>query len=384
MITKDDILALGKVQDATCASIFIPTHRSGEAVINGKDSIVLKNELKAVKQQLEQKGMSEKEAEQFVAPATALLEDESFWKNQSDGLAVFLTKDKFEKYTVPVNFDAYSYVSNEFYIKPLVPMLNRDQLFYVLTLTPEEIKMYEGTPHSITSVKIDDVIPTRMEDRVGYDHEQESTQFRTQQGNDGSGIFHGHGKDNQSTHKSEMLEFFKAVDNGVIKIIGDDQNIPLVIAGLDVNTGIYKEANHYEGLLDKTISGNPKEKDVYLLHEEAVALLQPYFDKQKNSKAEALASVADDGKASSDLNEVLNKTLQGLVDTAFINSDAEVYGTYDMTNQQVNIEQEHTADNVSLLNLVATKVLEYGGNVHLVEGENMPLAASDVNALYRG
>lgn len=383
MITKDDILQLAKVQGETCASIFIPTSRHGEAVVNGKDTIALKNGIKHVKHELENKGYTEEDVSSFVAPAEALLHDEDFWKNQSDGLAVFLTKDNMEKYTVPVNFDQYSYVSNEFYIQPLVPMLDNNKLFYLLTLSSDDVKMYEGTPHSITPVKIDDVMPSRLEDRVGYDHEEETTQFRTQQGNDGRGIYHGHGKDSDNVHKSEMLEFFKAVDNGVIKIIGDDQNIPLLIAGLDVNTGIYKEANHYSGLVEETISGNPKEKDVYLLHEEAVNILQPYFNKNKEDKAQALASVLDNGRAGIELKEVLNKTMQGLVDTVFIDKDADIYGTYDLSNQQVNIQKEHTAQNVSLTNLVATKVLEYGGEVYLSEANEMPVGTSEVNALYR-
>ena len=123
----------------------------------------------------------------FLKPATDLLEDHEFWKNQSDGLAIFISKDLFRKFTLPLNFEEFSYVSNEFYLKPLMPVFNDDGLFYLLTLKADEVKFYEGTRNNITEIRIDDLVPSRLEDSVGYDHEQKNLQFRTQQGGKGEG-----------------------------------------------------------------------------------------------------------------------------------------------------------------------------------------------------
>jgi DNA polymerase II large subunit len=81
---------------------------------------------------------------------------------------------------LPLNFEEFSYVSNEFYLKPLMPVFNDDGLFYLLTLKADEVKFYEGMRDSITEIRIEDLVPSRIEDRVGYDHEQKNLQFRTQ------------------------------------------------------------------------------------------------------------------------------------------------------------------------------------------------------------
>jgi len=49
LITKKDIERLDGIHSETCISIFIPTHRAGEEVLSGKDTLKLKNQLNAVK-----------------------------------------------------------------------------------------------------------------------------------------------------------------------------------------------------------------------------------------------------------------------------------------------------------------------------------------------
>jgi hypothetical protein len=65
MITKKEFTELSKVHSAFCISIYIPTHRAGEETLKGKDLIVLKNQLKSVKNELELQGMSETEINDF-------------------------------------------------------------------------------------------------------------------------------------------------------------------------------------------------------------------------------------------------------------------------------------------------------------------------------
>lgn len=383
MITKEEILELSQKQSANCVSIFIPTHRAGEEVLSGKDVLKLKNQLKKADTLLETAGVPVREREKLLEQATRLIGNDDFWKDQSDGLAIFISDNHFSYYTVPVYFEEYTYVGNEFYLKPLMPLTTGNKLFYILSLKTDEVKMYEGEPYSITDIQIDDVMPTNLRDRVGYDYEEKHVQTRSQQGNAGQGLFHGHG-DAETDHKEELLQFFKAIDNGVMKIIGDDQSIPLVLACQDSHAGIYKHANHYNGLWEQHISGNPSDKDIYLLHEEAVETLEPYFNEERTAHHNKIKELLGTGKAASDTKTVLNKALQGLVDAVFIENRAEVFGTYDLSDNELNIEQEHTQSNVSLLNLIATKVLEQGGSVYLVEKDDMPDSSNIVTGLFRG
>lgn len=57
LITKKDIVDLHEIKQENCISIFIPTHRAGEKVLQQEDPLVLKNQLKEIKNKLTQKGL---------------------------------------------------------------------------------------------------------------------------------------------------------------------------------------------------------------------------------------------------------------------------------------------------------------------------------------
>lgn len=382
MISKKELLQLADMHNTHCVSIFIPTHRAGEETLQGKDALNLKNQLKEIKSKLEIKGMNASEIEIFTKPINELVNNKEFWRHQSDGLAIFLSDNVFHKYTIPVYFEEFNYLSNEFYLKPLIPLFNGDGVFYLLTLKKDEVKLYEGTRHSITEIVVNDLIPSRLEDRVGYDYEQKSLQFRTQQGNKGAGLFHGHG-DHDSNEKKELMEYFRAIDKGLMKLLHDDQHPPLIICSLDFYFSIYQEVNTYQNLSSQYISGNPGDKDIILLHEEAWELIQPYFNKVKLEKLDKFSALAGTGKTSSDINELFKAAFEGKVDTLFLENRTDIFGTYHPATQEVKIEDVHNSQNVSLMNLLAIKVLENRGTVYLIEKDDMPVKSAKINGLFR-
>ena len=382
MITKGEFTELSKVHSAFCISIFIPTHRAGEETLKGKDIIVLKNQLKSVKKDLELQGISETEITEFLKPVEELLEDHEFRKNMSDGLALFISKDFFRKYTLPLHFEEFSYVSNEFYLKPLMPFFNDDGMFYLLTLKADEVKFYEGARDSITEIRIDDLVPSRIEDRVGYDHEQKNLQFRTQQGGKGEGIFHGQ-SDNESESKEELIRYFRSIDKGLMTMLHDSQKPPLVLCCLDYYYPIYKEVNTYQNLFPDHVSGNPSDMDELLLHEKAWELVKPYFSQNRKIKSDLFLQGYNSGKSSSDLKDIIPAALQGRIDTVFLENRSDIFGIYNSSTQELRIDSEHKIPNISLMNLLAIKVFDQGGSVFLMEKENMPDDSSKVNALFR-
>jgi hypothetical protein len=382
MITKKEVLELAALHNNHCVSIFIPTHRFGEETLQGKDALNLKNQLKEIKSKLELYGLNDNEIETFTKPVTDLIYDKEFWRHQSDGLAIFLSDEVFHKYTIPIYFEEFNYLSNEFYLKPIIPLFNGDGLFYILTIKMDEVKFYEGTRHSITEIAIHDLIPSRLEERVGYDYEQKSLQFRTQQGNKGGASFHGH-EDNDSNVKKELMLYFRAIDKGLMKILHDHQDPPLIICSLDFFFPIYQEVNTYQNLFPQYISGNPTDKDIFLLHEEAWEIMKPYFDKTRLEKLDKFSTLAGTGNTSSDMNALFNAAFEGKVDTLFLENRTDLFGTYNPSSQKIKIDKVHNYPNVSLMNLIAMKVLENGGSVYLIEKEDMPVKSSKINGLFR-
>jgi hypothetical protein len=384
MITKNELLKLAEEHSPFCVSIFIPTHQAGKETLQGQDKSRLKTQLKKVKVKLEAQELKDKEIDEFVQPIQDIIDNSDFWRHQSDGLAIFLSKNQFKKYTVPVHFEEFNYVSDGFYLKPMMPLFNGDGLFYLLTLKNDEVKFYEGTRYTITEVVTPEEVPSRLEDVVGYDFEQKNLQVRSgQQGDSNSGMYHGAGE-GKAEELNEMKRYFRAVNDGIMTMLHDDQKPPLVVCCQDFQFPVYKEVSTYQNLYKEHVSGNPEDKNINQLHEETWSLLQAYFSKSREEKLNLYAEHIGTGKASADINMIIKAAIEGRIDSLFVQNGAEIFGEYDSKSQEANIQSELTNDNISLLNLIALKVFKKGGNIFIMEKEDMPdKNHKKVNALYR-
>jgi hypothetical protein len=382
IINEKDLEKLMNIQDRTCVSIFIPTQRGGKDVLEGKNKTHLKSLWKDVRNQLNEKGLDENIISEIGKPIETLINDKSFWRNQSDGLAIFSAKGFFEKYMLPVNFEAHTYISEEFYIKPMVPMFNQDSRFYLLALQLEDVVLYEATKYSIGKVDIDDLTPSRLEERVGFDYKQKHLDFRTQGAGGEKAIFHGHGSGGEEERKEEILKYFRAIDKGLDTILNKEK-VPLVIATQDYLFPIYKDINTYNYLFEDVVPGNPSETDMFGLHEKALQTLEPYLQKTMRNKMKKFEELNNTENTGTSVTDILPAIQQGKVETLFLENRSEIWGNYNKDNMNVTIDDAHKTGNYSLMNWAAKEVLRQGGEVFLIPKAQMPEKQSKMNALYR-
>jgi hypothetical protein len=381
-VTRDDLLRLSQYHNKSCISIYIPTHRTGEERLRGHDSLNLKNQIKEIRNKLTELGLTPREIEKLVSPVSELINDTDFWRFQSEGLAVFVSEDVFEKYSVPVKFAEFNYLSSEFYLKQLLPLFNDYGHYYLLTLKKDEVRFYEGNKYGLAELDVKDAVPSRLEDAVGYDYEEKQLQYRTQLGSNKPGTFHGHGEA-EAKDKAELLVFFREIDKGIMSKIHDDQDSPLVLCCLDYFYPIYTEANTHKNLFPLHISNNPADFDKRTLHKKAWEILEPFFRQAFIDRKERYLIGIDKGKASANVREIIPAALGGQVDTLFIEKNIDMYGIYDLSTGSISIQEKKNISNVSLINLAAKKVFEQGGAVYLLEKHHLPDISSEINALFR-
>ncbi|MBI5252699.1 MAG: hypothetical protein HY912_24655, partial [Desulfomonile tiedjei] len=142
-LTSDELRALMDCKSGSCVSIFLPTHAKGGDT--QQDPIRLKNLLKGAEEKLVQKGMRSASAKALLRPAQDLVSDTRFWSHQSDGLAIFVSPERFILHGAPFDFDELVVVSDRFHTKPLLPLLSGDGLFYVLALSQNQVRLLQGT-----------------------------------------------------------------------------------------------------------------------------------------------------------------------------------------------------------------------------------------------
>lgn len=382
IITKEKVTELSNVKQENCISIFIPTHRAGEKVLQGEDSLMLKNQLIDVKSKLSRKGLQANVIESMTAPVQQLIDDSSFWREQSDGLAIFLADGVSQVYTVPVYFKEYNNISNSFYLKPLMPLFVGDGSFFLLMLERSNINLYECTQHSFTEIKIDDCIPETKQDVVGYDYEQKNLQFRTGQAGGGRAIYHGQ-EAATGKRKNEIKKYLRAINNGLAPLL-KEESMPMLVAAQDPLFDIYKEVNTYPNLIKENLKVNFGNTNIYEVHELAWEKMSPIFDQKRKDKIALFLNEQGTGKTAIGIDEILPAAFNGKVDTLFCENKSDIFGHYHVEDGHFKVEQTEEHDNaISLMNIAAIQTFLNGGEVYLLEAEEMPNTASRINALYR-
>lgn len=387
ILSKEQFQKLAQFRNNPCISIYIPTQRAGKDVLEEKDKINLKSQWKKASETLKEQGLSQDKIDKIGKPVTDLMDDGDFWRHQSDGLALFMADGFFEKHTLPVNFETYIHIANHFYLKPLVPIFNRIGRFYLLHLQPDKVKLFEATEYTIEEIDVKDLVPSRLEDRVGYDYEQKDRKHKTQRNSIGvhpSGVSTQHGYDPANRDdKNELLRFFRAVDKGVFEII-HNETVPLVVACQDAYFSIYQEASRYKYLYPKVVPGNPEadHDSIFGLHAAALDTLEPHFKKEKEEKKTEFREL-NPARTATSVSEIIPAIYEGKVDTLFLQNREDIWGDYNEKMASVNVHDEKQDHSVSLMNLAATKVIEQNGKVYLLEEAFMPDNNSKMNAVFR-
>ncbi|TRO66386.1 hypothetical protein [Christiangramia sabulilitoris] len=381
MINEKDFKELANYKNEICVSIFIPTQRAGKEVLEGKNKKHLHSKWVQIRKELKEQNVQENVINNIAKPIENLLENRDFWRHQSDGLAIFASEDYFQNYTLPVNFDDYHYISEEFYVKPLVHAMTGDGKFNILAIQLEDVKLFEASKYSIAPVEIEDLTPSRLEERVGFDYKEKALQFRTQGEGGEKTQFHGHGG-SERDEKTEIKQFFRAVDQGLKEYLNREK-LPLVVYCQDYMFPIYKDANTYNHLVDAVIPGNPNDSDLMGIHQKAIEVMEPFLNDTRDEKIEKYKELSSTENTTSAISDIIAAVHQGKVDTLFIENRAEVWGDYNEENMKVEFAENNENGSTSLLNLAAKKTIEMGGKVYLVEHEFMPQKKSKMNALLR-
>ncbi len=374
-----DALKNRRLNDIPCVSIFIPTHRAGHVQ---EDKIRFKNALADIKSQLQNGfGMHEREAEGFLTPAYDLLNLNDLWFRLSDGLAVFMGRNLFEYYPVPIDLNPLNYVSNQFYLLPLLPLLNRNDRFFLLALSRGDVRFFEGHQFSITPVKISDLVPENIQAALALEDPEKSLQMRNA-GPGGVSVFHGHGlhKDQQTW---QVEKYCRMVDDGLMTMLHDEQ-APVLLAAVDELAGVYQKVSRYSRVLDLHVSGNPENDDPVLLHEKAWSKIQPYFQKDLEAQKVQLAEALAKGKGTSSLQKLVPAAVHGRVQTLFFEKDTPLrWGVYDAAKDSVILHDKPDAASVCLHNLAAVRVFEQGGSVFQTNDGKDSKEAVPMRAVFR-
>lgn len=384
IITKEMVKDLLEVSGQTLVSIYMPTHRVGREM--QQDPIRLKNLLTKAEGELETSGLRKPEVEEFLSTVEALQLNQDFWQHQSDGLAIFLTRDDMRYYRLPIMFEELLVIADRFHIKPLLPLLSRNGHFYVLALSQNQVRLLEGSLFSVDEINLED-IPTSLREALRFDDPERQLQFHTGTSSSGSAglrpsVFHGQGVSEEDT-KTDLLRYFQKIDIGLMELIGDEK-APLVVAGVNYLLPIYQQANSYPYLIETSIVGNPDELSASDLHKHAWEIVKPIFSADQRQAIRRYQELSGSGSelASNSLKSIIPAAHYGRVNTLFVALGEQQWGSFDASKNTLEQHQEFHPGDQDLLDLAAMQTLINGGAVYALKPDTMPDEAS-LSAIFR-
>jgi hypothetical protein len=277
---------------------------------------------------------------------------------------------------------AGTYIADHLYLLPLIPYIADHRKVYLLTISEQAVNLFDATREDIENNPIEKELPQSLEAVLGEDVVQKSLQFRTSQGESGSGMYHGHGAGNDHERKSEYSKFFREVDQKLCTKLKDQQP-PLVLACVDYLFPIYREVSKYPNLYPSSVPGNFDQPDLMLLHKEAKEILAQLEEKDKEHLGKQIRNSIHLKKASYKADEIVPSAVAGKIDTLFIQEGMDLFGKLHPETHQVEIEEEKNVANGSLFNMAALHTIRNSGNVYLETSENMPESNTKINALFR-
>ena len=111
--------------------------------------------------------------------------------------------------------------------------------------------------------------------------------------------------------------------------------------------------------------------------------MEEHFKKERKQKIKQFQDRSAKGLTSDRQEEIIPASVDGRVDTLFLQKGKDLYGLYDLLNRKIIPDESTGAYRSSLFNLAAVHTMRNGGRVYLAGTGEMPLKDTEINALIR-
>lgn len=399
MIHADTLRTLAGHRGWPSISLYLHSHRT--VAHREQDRIRLKNLLRDASDRLVREGMSPSAATAACAPATALLENDTFWRDGSDGIVMFVADGAVEAIRTDTPFPEQSVVGDRFYLRPLFAAHRGDRRFFALAIDKNGCRLFEGDAASVEPVPLEGA-PESLADELKYDQREESMQLTTfagQQAQAGAGraqgMFHGHGGE-KDVEKSDLERYLRKVENAVSGAVPCDDGVPLVLLGVEYAIATYRALNTCKSLVDNHVAGATDELAPHQIHSAALEALEPHFDSLVHNAVEQVAEKAGSSLVTNDPARIVEAAVAGRVQTLLFDDSVGPFGTFNResfsaevvcADAPVTLREQRGASVTDepcgwdLVDLAIAETVLQGGDVWGFSGEDRPVHG--VSALLR-
>jgi len=338
--SRAEIERLLETDSTHCVSIYLPTHRVTQETT--RDRLVLRDLTNQAIQQLNDAGADSDDVADIESHLLHLAEDDDeFWIDQADSLAIFASPYRFETHRLPNHLSASVEVSDQFHITPLLRAVSFPQAAWVLAIARGSVRLLEvGPSGSPREVRIQD-LPMDAWDSSG-----------------------------NKIHKARDAAYARRVDTALREVLSGS-DLPLILAASPPMAATFRSVNTYPHLVAQREHNNPETTSDAELAAASRAILDDVYADQLAELAELFDVRRSQGRTAVDLSDIAHLATFGAVDTLLVDIDRTVPGTVD-ENGAVTFAETDDATTHGVDDEIARRVLKAGGRVLAVRSEDIP------------
>ncbi len=374
-LSKDGLQEIANYTANCCVSVYIPMHPSGVVVNEQMNQIAFKNALQQVESTLKQRQFDQQAIAGILKPGFEMLRNDAFWYSLSDGLAVFMADGYFKFMKLPTTPTEKILINTSFYLTPLVPFFLSKEYFYLLVISKKQAKLFRADNFGMKYIEVKE-LPNGVDDVVHFEEKDDQKLFRTGSSGAGEGAnYHGIGG-GKPDEKENISMYLEEVDETLWKEILHNEHAPLLLAGVEYLIPLFKKVSHYQYIWDKNITGNMEYADDQQLYSQARELMEPHFRERLNKAKETYGNQSATALTSSVVEDVIPAAYYSRISQLFIVKDAQIWGTFNEQENKLTVHEQQEEQDDSLIDKAVMKTILNGGDVFIVDKENMPAQGS--------
>jgi len=272
IVTFEDLTSLASAK-GPCITLVTPLSNPLEIQAH------LTNAIRAVENKLAERRADPGTRDALVKPLQALAASIEAEGARANAFVLFLAPEILSHYWLHEFRPEVITVDGKFDIRPLLPVLSREQRFYVLALSQKQTQLFYGTSHSFEEVSLRGT-PQDLRDWINIrqpDHDLENRATGGPSVGSMKGVLFGTSTDREREDEY-LAHFFKEIGKGIHTILHDER-APLLLTEVEYEIALYRGVNSYLHLWEKAIRGSPDGFTNWELHQRAMEIVtQPFCE----------------------------------------------------------------------------------------------------------
>jgi hypothetical protein len=331
------------------------------------DRITLKNLLRDALAQADAAGASVRDRRAIEAAVEAVIDDDGFWAEQANSLAIFATPSRLRSFRLPNRLENLVEVSDRFHLKPLLRAVTFPHDAFVLAIGMGGVRLIEVSadlpPHEVK-------VPGLPRDAA---HAASQRSHLAKRGDMVGG--------EAGSENALLTRYARAVDQALRPVLAGHER-PLIVAAVEPMASVFQGVCTYPHLTDAVLPGSADHTPDHELAAASRNVLDSLYAAEITALRGVFARRASQGRATGDVALAARAATFGAIETLLVDMDADLPGTVGDEDGAVSFEAAADGRNYSITDEIARRALRSGARIIAARRDDIP-SGGEVAAILR-